>query len=421
MTAPITSESNAGLRAFRALRYPRYRWYWYSGLGMTAAQGIQQLAMAWLVLDLTDSVGQLGLVIFMQGVPMALASFYGGMLADRYDRRTILLLAQTLTMLNLAVLAFLTTANLIELWQVYLSAIGLGLMQAVTLPARNALIRSLVGDEDMLNAVALNAVQFHASRVIWPSFAGTLISLTSVGVTLAISAGFSLTGIIFLAMIGTLKDEGVGVRETASQLRQMVDGLRFSFSEPNIKTVMLLSLTAGLFGLSFVNLAPAFARNDLDLGASGAGFFLMASGVGAIIGSVSLLFFPVRDSKKLFVLLMVPYGLSLLAQAANPWLPGAFIIMGIFGLSTSALVVSGQTFIQMNVPENLLGRVVGLWSLAGSLGFITSLPIGLAGDELGLRWSVGASAVLLLVSTLWFGFIAPRESQLRKQVTPAAP
>jgi len=421
MTAATTAESKGGIRAFRALRYPNYRWYWFSGLGMTAAQGVQQLAMAWLVLDLTDSVGQLGLVIFMQGVPMALASFYGGMLADRYNRRTILLLAQTLTMLNLAILAFLTTADLIELWHVYLSSIGLGLMQALTNPARNALIRSLVDDADMLNAVALNAVQFHSSRIIWPSFAGTLISLAGVGVTLAISAGFSLTGILFLTMVRTIKDESADRRETASQLQQMADGLRFSFTEPNVKTVMLLTLSAGLFGLSLMNLAPAFAREELDLGASGAGFFLMAQGVGSLIGSTLLLLFPVRDSKQLFVLLLVPYGLCMLAQAANPWLPGAFMIMGLFGLTTSVLVVAGQTFIQTNVPQELLGRVVGLWSLAGSLGFITSLPIGLAGDELGLRWAIGGAAVLMLISTLWFGFISPRERHLLREVTPTVP
>src|SRR5438552_12331913 len=117
-------------RAFQALRHLKYRWYWLSGLGMTASQGFLQLGMAWLVLDLTGSVGQLGLVIFFQGVPMSLASFFGGVLADRYNRRMLLIVAQSVTMLNLLALAVLTTADVVQIWQVYLSSVGLGVMQA---------------------------------------------------------------------------------------------------------------------------------------------------------------------------------------------------------------------------------------------------------------------------------------------------
>src|SRR6187397_164736 len=111
------------LKAFQALRHLKYRWYWLSGLGMTAAQGFQQLGMAWLVLDLTGRVGQLGLVIFFQGVPMSLASFFGGVLADRYDRRTLLIAAQSVTTLNLLALAVLTMADAVALWHIYLSSI----------------------------------------------------------------------------------------------------------------------------------------------------------------------------------------------------------------------------------------------------------------------------------------------------------
>ena len=182
---------NGGLKMFRALRRDGYRWFWFSGLGMTASQGIQQLAIAWLVLDLTDSVGQLGLVIFSQGVPMAIVSFYGGVLADRYERRRLLVLAQAGTMLNLLALALLSMSGMIEMWQVYASAVGLGIMQAITQPARTALIRSLVDDDDMTNGVALNAIQMHSSRILWPSVAGVLIAVAGIGSTLLLSAACS--------------------------------------------------------------------------------------------------------------------------------------------------------------------------------------------------------------------------------------
>jgi MFS family permease len=406
-------------RAFRALRHDSYRWYWFSGLGMTAAQGVQQLAIAWLVLDLSGSLGQLGLVVFMQGVPMALTSFFGGVLADRYDRRRLLVAAQAFTTLNLLTLALLTLSGLVAIWQVYLSSIGLGVMQALTMPARNALIRSLVGDADMLNAVALNAVQMHSSRILWPSLAGTLIAIAGVGVTLGLSAACSFAGIACLLAIRGLRDTVEPLPARATHLDQLVEGVRYAFGAPGVSTVMTLSLCCGLFGLAYMNLAPGFAREELGLDASGAGFFIMAMGVGAIVGSALMLVFPVRDGRRLFVLLTGVFALNIMAQAANPWLPAAFLTMAVFGLANSVLVVAGQTYLQISVPQRLLGRMIGLWSLAGGLGFVTALPIGLAGDAIGLRWALGGAALCLLASALWFGVAAPRLAPVLRSIRPA--
>jgi MFS family permease len=388
---------------FSALRREGYRWFWYSGLGMTASQGIQQLAIAWLVLDLTDSVGQLGLVIFAQGVPMAVVSFYGGVLADRYDRRTLLVIAQLTTMLNLFTLAVLAMSGLVEVWHVYVSSFGLGIMQAITQPARTALIRSLVDDEDLTNGVALNAIQMHSSRILWPSLAGVLIAVAGIGATLLLSAACSLGGILCLLSIRYLNAEPAPRASTRSPFQQMVEGLRFVQRSADVSTVMKLSLCCGLFGLAYMNLSPAFAKEELGLGSSGAGLFIMSMGLGAIVGSALMLVFPMKDAHRLFIILTGVFGLNLMLQAVNPWLPAAFAIMALFGLANSALVVAGQTFLQISVPQAFLGRVIGLWSLAGGLGFVTSLPLGLLGDAIGLRWAIGGAGLLLFASAVWFG------------------
>jgi MFS family permease len=394
---------------FSALRREGYRWFWFSGLGITASQGVQQLAIAWLVLDLTGSVGQLGLVIFAQGVPMAIVSFYGGVLADRYDRRRLLVAAQVATMANLLALALLAMAGLVEVWQVYLSSIGLGVMQAVTQPARTALIRSLVDDADLTNGVALNAIQMHSSRILWPSVAGVLIALAGIGATLLLSAACSLAGVLCLLAIRYLNAEPARTQSTSSSFQQMVEGLRFVQRTSQVSTIMKLSLCCGLFGLAYMNLSPAFAREELGLDSSGAGLFIMSMGVGAIAGSALMLVFPVKDAHRLFIVLTGAFALNLVAQAANPWLPAAFLIMGLFGFANSALVVAGQTFLQVNVPQAFLGRVIGLWSLAGGLGFITALPLGMLGDAVGLRWALGGAGFLLLTSAVWFGVLAPSQ------------
>jgi MFS family permease len=420
---PETNDSkrSSGLQMFRALKQRSYRWFWFSGLGMTAAQGVQQLAIAWLVLELTDSVGQLGLVIFMQGVPMAMVALFGGVLADRYDRRRLLIAAQFVTMANLFILAVLAATNLVEIWHVYLSSVGLGVMQSVTMPARTALIRSLVDDDDMVNAVALNAMQMHSSRILWPSLAGALISLAGIGATIFLSAACSLGGILCLLVVrGLSRAQEVGPVRT-SPLRQLGEGLRYVQSTLPVYTLMALSLCCGLFGLAFMNLAPAFAREELGLNAGGAGLFMMSMGIGAILGSAMMLVFPGKNGYMAFVWLVGVFGINLLVLAANPWLPGAFLIMGFFGFSNSALVVVGQTFLQINVPQGYLGRVIGLWSLAGGLGFITALPIGLLGDAIGLRWAIGGAGVLLVLSTLWFGLITPlRTAERVREVSSTA-
>jgi MFS family permease len=172
---------------------------------------------------------------------------------------------------------------------------------------------------------------------------------------------------------------------------------------------MKLSLCCGLFGLAYMNLSPAFAREELGLDSSGAGLFIMSMGVGAIAGSALMLVFPVKDAHRLFIVLTGAFALNLVAQAANPWLPAAFLIMGLFGFANSALVVAGQTFLQVNVPQAFLGRVIGLWSLAGGLGFITALPLGMLGDAVGLRWALGGAGFLLLTSAVWFGVLAPSQ------------
>jgi hypothetical protein len=240
----------------------------------------------------------------------------------------------------------------------------------------------------------------HSSRILWPSIAGVLIAFAGIGSTLLLSALCSLAGIICLFRIRAWNAAASRAVSNASPYQQMLDGLRYVRGAPQVSTVMKLSLCCGLFGLAYMNLSPAFAREELDLNSSGAGLFLMSMGAGAIAGSALMLVFPVQDAHRLFVILVGVFGLNLVLQAMNPWLPAAFVLMAFFGLANSALVVAGQTFLQVSVPQAYLGRVIGLWSLAGGLGFITSLPLGMLGDAVGLRWAIGGAGLLLIASTL---------------------
>jgi hypothetical protein len=257
----------------------------------------------------------------------------------------------------------------------------------------------------MLNAVALNTMLFQSSRIIWPSFAGVLIGLVGVGPTLLTCAATSALGIVSLTMIRGLT-EAPKQQRTTSAIQEMREGFRYTFSHPRVTSVIVLGFSIGMFGLCFQQLAPGFARTEMDFSSSEAGFFVMAAGIGATIGSTLLLIARPSDHHKLYFLACGAFGSSLVLICLNPWFITAFICMGLYGLCNSNYGISAQTIFQLEVPPHLLGRVVSLWGFSGGLGAVSALPVGFAGEHLGLRYPLGVvgcllAAMALLVST-WF-------------------
>ena len=303
-----------------SLQQRDYRMYFISGLGMTAAEGLQLLALAWLVLDLTGSIGQLGVVIFVRGIPSAIMSLYGGVFADRYNRRNILIYNQLFTMVNLFVLAALTMSGAVAVWHVYIASMVLGITQSMTMPARQALIRGLVGEEDLMNAVSLNAMQQNSARIIWPAMAGGLISLIGPGGTLVVCGACYVVGIFFLLLIRNLSQGRASTRESA--VKQIIEGFRYIAATPLVMTVALMMIALSFFGLAFMQLGPAYGREVLGLSAGMTGLFIMASGFGAIIGSTALVSFEVRNRAAMFVVFSGLFGVALLGLALTPWPAG---------------------------------------------------------------------------------------------------
>ncbi len=392
---PDAEKQQRSPRALSALKNRNYRWYWFSGLGQSGAQGINQLTVAWLVLDLTGSVGQLGLVIFFQGLPTVIIALFGGVFADRYSRHKLLMWTQGFTTLVLAALAALSISDLVEVWMVYVVSILLGGSMSLTLPARNALIRSLVPIEQTMNAVALNSMQQQASRVVWPSLAGGMIAFLGVGVTIGFSAVISGLGMLSLAVLTGIKEDRFSGGATV--IRELFDGIRYAFTTPRLNRIIILALSIGAFGLAYMTIGPGFAREELHFSASETGFFMMSSGVGAIIGSTILLTIDLKNQHLAFVMTAILFAFTLIALAVNPYAPLAFVFMALFGVSTTSLAITAQTIFQTTVPPQYLGRVTSFFSVGGGIGQMTALPIGLVGDQIGLRWPLGAVAVILLV------------------------
>jgi MFS family permease len=304
---------------------------------------------------------------------------------------------------------------------------GLGLMQAITMPARNALIRSIVPKDDMLNAVALNAVQMHSSRIVFPMSAGLLIAALGVGATVVLSATCSFIGIVLLSTVRAANSASTQVKVSAR--KELVEGVRYTFAHRIIGPVITISLSISTFGLAYMTLGPAFARQELHFSAETVGFFLMASGIGSLGGAVLMLGLRRPATLNLFLLGAGGFGMSLLLLCLNPWPPLAFLCMAGFGFSHSTLSITAQTIFQTEAPPRLLGRVVSLWSIGGGLAAITALPIGVVGDAISLRYSIGAVACMLLFMVIivrfgvrplrWLGSRVP-EAEDRRVLEPAA-
>ena len=332
---------------------------------------------------------------FDHGLFMSAVSLWGGVLADRYDRKKILLLTQAFTASNLLVLALLSEADVIATWQVYVSSAGLGAAQAMTMPARTAMVRSLVGPEDLKNAITLNMVQMQSAQVIWPSIVGVIISLAGVSAALATSSGLAFLGIALLTVVHTAPVGSQG--EARSPLRELVEGLSYSFSAPRVSTLMGMAFMVGLFGLPFMSMAPGFAREVLNFGAGNTGLFMMASGLGSIAGSVFIMTVQVRDNLRLYFVGSGFMGLSIALLGLIPWAYAEFLPAAGFGFCLSVMIVGGQTLLQMEVPPNILGRTSSVWSLVAAIGFVASAPIGFAADAIGLRAALGGAGLILVL------------------------
>lgn len=415
--APKRPFLNSMGRAFGSLASRPYRCYFMSGMGLTAAQGFEQLALSWVVLDLTGSLAKFGLVIFVRGIPMALLGIFGGVIGDRYDRRKALMLNQALSSLNMVVLSSLVIAGRAEVWHVLVSSVVLGVSSSLSGPSRQAMIRGLVSDEHLVNAVTLNAIQLQASRILWPSLAGALIAAAGSGGALLACAGGYLVGFIFLIPVADVSFQRPG-RGTSSPLNDLVEGLRYTFTTPLVAMVMTLALSMFTFGLTFRQLAPAFGRQVLNFDQVETGLLITATGVGALVGSAILLIFNFRKPAAVLAYLCVGLGLSLVLISVNRYYLPAFVLMGFFGLCNTTGSVVVQTVLQVSVPQCYLSRVSSIYMLSPGLAALLTYPIGVLSDAVGLRLAIAGLAVIVLVVSLVLGI--GRLPRLERQMAPEA-
>ena len=403
------------IQIFRALRYSNFRWFWINGAAQAMAQGMQFLVLGLLVLDITGSSYQLGLVVFAYGAPNLVFAMFGGVIADRAGRLKLLISTRLAVSVLVLTLAILKISGQLEMWHIYAVVFLLGTVQALNMPARMAFVADLVEQRDMMNAISLHTMVNQTGQMIGPAMAGGLIELFGIGAALLVNAGLYLAGIIFLLLI-----RGLPLRAPAPQttiLRDLKEGLHCIRSTPVLYTVIGIAMAFALFGMSHRQVLPAFTEAVLDVGAGGTGLLLLGAGLGSLIGSLILA--SMGDFRHKTWLLMgsvLLLSVVLTAFAWSPWYLASLAVYFFVGAMSFGLFWPvATTLIQLNVPPELRGRVLSFLQFAPAVHYLGALPLAVAADAINWSAAITGGAALSMVVALWLGVWRPPLRRLEAQ------
>ncbi|MGA7614983.1 MAG: MFS transporter [Thermoanaerobaculia bacterium] len=391
----------------RALRHRNFRLFFAGQLISVIGTWMQMIAQSWLVYRITGSTVLLGLVGFASQIPVFILAPLGGMVADHRNRHRILVATQTLSMVLAFGLAGLTLGGMIRVWEIFALAVLLGLVNAFDIPARQAFVFDMVGKDDLMNAIALNSSMVNGARIVGPAVAGILVAAVGEGWCFLINA------VSYVAVIaGLVAMTPIPFRRpvsTNSPLQNIVEGFRFSIRARPIRALLILLGAISFLGMPYAVLMPVFADKILHGGAKALGVLMGASGVGALLGSLSLASKSgVRGLGRWVGLSATGFGLSLVAFSLSRsyWL--SIVLLMPVGFTMMVEMAASNTLIQAMVPDELRGRVMALYSMMfiGMAPF-GSLVAGALADRIGAPGAVASGGLVCIVAGIAFGFRLP--------------
>ena len=376
----------------------------FMGGSFISAMGMwfRVVTVSWVAFELTGSVFYLGVLTFAQLAPVLFFGLLGGVLADRMDRRRLMLTVSTAVTIANTLLATLGAVNWLNPVTLLALVAILGLCDAVMFPTWQAVIKDLVPVQRLREAVAISSVRFNLSRVLAPALAGGLLSITGPAVCLAVSAGGSL-GIILVTL--AIRPRKLATSQPVSWWAAIGQGLDYARHEVDVRLLLLVTAGFGLLALPYQALLPAYTQRQLGLGPDGLGTLLTAVGVGGIIGALitGSKYTNNREYRAMGVFTVVT-GLGLLILGFAPTLATALLGLAIIGLGSFGFLTASQSTIQLIVPDRLVGRVMSLYiALAAGAMPLGSLVLGSIAEQSGTRIVMvigGASALLLCLPLL---------------------
>lgn len=402
-----------------ALASRDFRLFWFGQQVSLIGTWIQSVAQQWLVLKLTGSAFDLGLVTTIQFTPMLLLALIGGAISDRVSKRDLLLATQVISAVLALLLGLLVQTGRVQFWQILVFASILGTVNAFYVPARQAFVPELVSKDALMNAVALNSAIFNGARVMGPAIGGVLIA------TLGLALNFYLNAISFLAVIAGLlliHPRPVPAERRGQRLTENIaEGLHYIVEAPPVYTILALIGVASLFALNFTTLMPVFARYILHVGSDGYGFLMASMGVGSLTGAIALAFFNRRDLARrfiytgsfVFLVAEILFGLSRLYSLSVALL----VIVGFF---STLFTTTSNTRVLSLTPPQLQGRVMSVYSLL----FLGVTPFGaflsgVVAQRYGAPVALAGGAAITLMFTLAVFIYHPTQRAERRAARSA--
>lgn len=402
------------LRTFPALQSPLYRRYLLAGMFGTVAAFMLQTAQGWLVLVLTNSPALLGLAGAVAGLPALFLAVFAGVVADRVDRRRLLIVTNSTSAFLGLILAVLTTLGVVQYWHVLVLAFLLGITFSFQMPASQALVSSIVDRSAIGNAVALNSAQYNLLRILAPGVAGLFIAAGTLALGFWVYV-VALCVVVFLFAGLRIPDAQPVVRVQAALWLDLQDGVRYVMANRVLGILVLLPAVPALFVLNYLIFIPVYARDILAIGPAGLGFLTGAIGVGALVGALTLASRrPSGGSGRLALGALSIVGAAVTVFALSRSLPVSMIALAVMGMFQVAYYSTTNTLIQVLVPARLRGRVLSLYFLT-SIGVIpiANLAGGALAQAVGVDTVLAAGGVLTVAIALLVLLLEPGIARLR--------
>ncbi|HET8840259.1 MAG TPA: MFS transporter [Ktedonobacteraceae bacterium] len=397
------------LRAFTSLRHRNYRLYWFGQLISVLGTSMQAIGQIWLVVELSHSAWQIGLIGALQALPVLLFSIFAGVFADRWPKRQVLFITQSIAMVQAFLLWILITTGTLQLWHLYLLALLLGLTSSLSRPTGQAFIVELVGREDLPNAVALRFSLSTLANIAGPGFGGLIIASGGVGLLFLLNALSFIPAIVSLGLIKsselqTSTAQSHGNHKSQSTWQSLREGLVYVWKTPAILLVIVVVGLVLLFGSNYNVVLPFFATDVLHTGATGFGFLSAAIDLGALLSTLWLAWSNQQPTiRRLLLAMLVFVLLEIIFAVSHIYLLSLVAVAGI-GFMEGTFAMQAVTALQAATPDHLSGRVMSVQTLL----FDGSLPLGylLIGWLTGLYGApkamiIGALLSLVIVTVGW--------------------
>jgi MFS family permease len=402
-------------RTFDSLKIPAYRMFFLGMIGQWSSFSMEAVARSYLIYDITGSAAMLGVMSLANAVPMIVLSLFGGVVADRLPKKRLIQISQaamSIVSLGNAIavsVGYLGPAHPESWWVLILGAIVMGIIMALAMPARQAILPELVGQEQIMNAVSLNTVGMSFFQLIGPAIAGIVIDSFGYAVVFYAMTALNASGIVFAVFLPRTTPSQVRSRTV---LADVIDGLKYMLGHRTILLILALFVASILLAMPYQTLMPIFAKDILRVGASGQGTLMSVCGFGALTASLVLASIPSRKRGAALLVSNVLLGLALVVFAFSTSWPLSLGMMIFVGIGQTGNNTVGATLLQTHTDPEYLGRVMSIMSMSFGLSSLGAFFAGILAESISAPWAIGGLAMMLVAISFGALLLVPRLRRL---------